>query len=103
MARRDHVHVHTNFMLGPLAFFFFKGSAPHRSLPSPPTPPSPDLSPSGPPRRRGGVTGPRRSLLASAPGTEAWWAESVRRVAADGALARPLLLESAQRYSDLAM
>jgi len=45
----------------------------------------------------------RRSLLASVPATEAWWGESVRRVADDGAGARPLLVESAQRYSDLAM
>jgi pyruvate,water dikinase len=45
----------------------------------------------------------RRSLLASAPVTGAWWTESVRRVAGDGAAARVLLAESAQRYSDLAM
>jgi pyruvate,water dikinase len=45
----------------------------------------------------------RRSLLASAPATGAWWAESVRRAEGSGAAARTLLLESAQRYSNLAM
>jgi phosphohistidine swiveling domain-containing protein len=45
----------------------------------------------------------RRSLLASAPATEAWWRESVPRVAGDGTAACLLLLDSAQRYSDLAM
>ena len=45
----------------------------------------------------------RRSLLTSAPVTEAWWGDSVRRVSRDGAAARRLLVESAQRYSDLAM
>lgn len=45
----------------------------------------------------------RRSLLASAPTTEAWWVDSVCRIAGDSTAARRLLVESAQRYSDLAM
>jgi pyruvate,water dikinase len=46
----------------------------------------------------------RRALLASVPGTEAWWIDCVHRVTGDGvAAARRCLVDSAQRYADLAM